>query len=254
MNLADYLSHVLLTAGLDLLLLLPCLLLAFFTSSRKHTGLKPVLLFLLLFILDMALIFLPKEARFIPAWGGFNWQGKLLQMAWPLLLVALLPAFTAARAGLALPAERRSWRTWLITCVIYALIGIPVMLLLGAHFSPASASLPNYLYEASMPGLGEELVYRGIFLMLLNEAFGRPWKVAGIQMGWGLIIVSVMFGILHGVDVQAKGTLVFNVSFMAMLFPFVTGLVLAWLRERTGSVWPSVLLHNFINILNTMFV
>lgn len=251
---ADYSLHVLLTAGLDLLLLLPFLLLALFTSKRRDAALRPVLLFLLLFLMDMALIFLPKEARLIPAWGGFNWQGKVLQAAWPLLLVALAPAFTAARAGFNLPVERRSWRTLLITCVVYALIGIPVILLLGAHFSPASASLPNYLYEASMPGLGEELVYRGIFLMLLNEAFGRPWKVAGIQMGWGLIIVSVMFGILHGVDVQAKGTLLFNVSFLAMLFPFITGLLLAWLREKTDSVWPSVLLHNFINIINTMFV
>jgi uncharacterized protein len=254
MSLENYLVHVLLTAGLDLLLLLPFLLFAFITTGDRKAALRPVLLFLLLFIFDMALIFLPKEARIIPAWGGFNWQGKLLEMAWPLLLVALVPAFTAADTGFTLPAERRSWRTFLITCVVYALIGIPVMLLLGARFAPATASLPNYLYEASMPGLGEELVYRGILLLLLNQAFGRPWKLAGIQMGWGLIIISIMFGVLHGVDVEPNMPPVFHVSFMAMLFPFITGLLLGWLRERTGSVWPSVLLHNFINIINTMFV
>jgi len=39
-----------------------------------------------------------------------------------------------------------------------------------------------------------------------------------------------------------------------MFLPMAIGFVLAWIRERTGSVWPGVLLHNFINTINDLFV
>ena len=247
-----YLLHLGLTAGINLALLVPLFLLAFLTGSRPKSYM-PIFLFAALFVLDMGLILMPKTVNVIPSWGGWNWQGKVLQMAWPVLLVLFVPAFAAARSGFKLPEQPSSWRALPIACVLYLLIGIPAILLLGARFSPGAADLPMWVYEATMPGLGEEFVYRGIFLVLLNEAFGRPWKFAGIQLGWGFVIVSVMFGLLHGID--AKSLSEVHISWgPAMFLPMAIGLVLAWLRERTGSVWPGVLFHNFVNTINDLFV
>ena len=247
-----YLLHLGLTAGINLALLMPLFLLAFLTGSRPRSY-TPIFLFAALFVLDMGLVLMPRVVNVIPSWGGWNWQGKVLQMAWPVLLVLFVPAFAAARDGFRLPVERRSWRVLPIACVAYLFIGIPVLLLLGARFSPGTPDLPMWLYEATMPGLGEEFVYRGIFLVLLNEAFGRPWKFAGIQFGWGFVIVSVMFGLLHGID--AKSLSEVHISWgPAMFLPMAIGFVLAWIRERSGSVWPGVLLHNFVNTINDLFV
>ncbi len=247
-----YLLHLGLTAGINLALLMPLFLLAFLTGSRPRSY-TPIFLFAALFVLDMGLVLMPRVVDVIPSWGGWNWQGKVLQMAWPVLLVLFVPAFAAARDGFKLPVERRSWRALPVACVAYLFIGIPVLLLLGARFSPGTPDLPMWLYEATMPGLGEEFVYRGIFLVLLNEAFGRPWKFAGIQFGWGFVIVSVMFGLLHGID--AKSLSEVHISWgPAMFLPMAIGVVLAWIRERTGSVWPGVLLHNFVNTINDLFV
>lgn len=246
---ADYLLRVLLGAGINLALLLPFFALAYATT-RPRPALNPLLWFGALFVIDMGLVFSFKLGMFVPAWGGFNWQGKLLETAWPVLLALTLPAFSAARVGLTLPADLRHWRTFGIACIGYALIGVPVMLAMGAHFSP-SAPLPAWVYEGTMPGLGEEFVYRGVLLMLLNEAFGRPWKLAGIQLGWGFVIVTAMFGFLHGIDAKPGAV---HIYWSAMIFPAITGAVLAWLRERTGSLWPGVLFHNVVNLLNTAFV
>ena len=247
-----YLLHLGLTAGINLALLVPLFLLAFFTGSRPKSY-TPILLFALLFVFDMGLVLMPKSAQLIPTWGGWNWQGKVLQMAWPVLLVLFVPAFAAARNGFKLPEERSRWRALPMACVGYLLIGIPVILLLGAHFSPGTPDLPMWVYEATMPGLGEEFVYRGIFLVLLNEAFGRPWKFAGIQLGWGFIIVSVMFGLLHGIDAKSLSDV--HIVWGANMFvAMAIGFVLAWIRERTGSIWPGVLFHNFVNTINDLFV
>jgi len=244
--------HLGLTAGINLALLVPLFLLALLTGSRPKSY-TPIFLFASLFVLDMGLVMMPRVVNVIPSWGGWNWQGKVLQIAWPVLLVLFVPAFAAARSGFKLPEQRGSWRALPIACVVYLLIGIPVLLLLGARFNPGAPDLPMWVYEATMPGLGEEFVYRGIFLVLLNEAFGRPWKFAGIQLGWGFVIVSVMFGLLHGID--AKSLSEVHISWgPAMFLPMAIGFVLAWIRERTGSVWPGVLLHNFINTINDLFV
>jgi hypothetical protein len=239
---------VLLTTAISLGLLLPVVVLAFVVSGKGKAALKPVLLFAGFALLDNAVIWLMKLVKVVPDWGGWNWQGKVLEAGLPVLLALALPAaFAAKRMGLRLPESKRSWRETALTCVLYLVIGVPLILLTGAHFG-LTADAPTYAYEATMPGLGEEIMYRGLMLMVLNEAFGRPWKFAGIQFGWGFVIVSALFGILHGVDAPSVDKV--QIVWMGMLFPFLTGIVLAWLRERTGSVWPGVVFHNFVNTVN----
>ena len=250
----DYVVRVGLGAAVNLGLLVPLFILAFLTTWRGKAAAKPVLLSAVLFTLDMALIYSFKLFILIPDWGKWNWQGKVLEASWPLLLAWLVPAaFPPQEMGLKPPELKPGARTLFLTCVLYVLIGIPVMLLMGAHFG-IDGNLPTFAYEATMPGLGEELVYRGALLMLLNQAFGRPWRFAGIQFGWGFIIVTAMFGLLHGTAVQPGHSPTVVLYWSGMIFPFIVGGVLAWLRERTGSVWPGVLFHNFVNVLNHFLV
>ncbi|HEY1772148.1 MAG TPA: CPBP family intramembrane glutamic endopeptidase [Gammaproteobacteria bacterium] len=250
----DFLTRVVVGSAVNLGLLLPLIAVAFLASGKRGSAVRPVLLFAGLFVLDEACIWSFKLMQFIPAWGGYNWQGKVLEISWPVLLAIFVPAFSARRIGFTLPEQRRSWRDLLLVCVLYAVVGVGLILVLlkGTHFGVGKPA--TYAYEATMPGLGEEFVYRGVFLLLLNEAFGRPWKLAGIQFGWGFIIVTAMFGMLHGIDVKAGATPVIHIYWSAMIFPAIIGVLLAWLRERGGSVWPGVLFHNFVNVLNEFLV
>lgn len=245
----SYLERVLLGAAVNLALVSPLLVLAFVQSRKGKSALKPLLWFVGLMLLDFASIWLMKLVKVVPAWGGWNWQGKVLEAGWPVLLAFALPAvFGAKRMGLTLPEGKRHWRTVAIACALYAVIGIPLLLLIAGVHLGVHADLPTFAYEATMPGLGEELMYRGAMLLVLNEAFGRPWKFAGIQFGWGLVIVTALFGFLHGVDAPSFGKI--QIVWSGMIFPALTGLALAWLRERTGSVWPGVVFHNFVNVCN----
>lgn len=246
----NYLLSVFGQAAIFLALLAPLFVLAFLTSP-KPVRLTPLILFAVFLTLDIGLIFLFKVITVMPGWGGWNWQGKLLELSWPLLLIAFVPGFTASTTGLTFKTVQGSWRVLLIICVLYAIVNTPFQLLLGAHFS-LHVKLPTFLYEATAPGLGEEFVYRGVLLALLNELFGRPWKLLGARFGWGLVITSVMFGLLHGLDIRGFG--VHHIYWLEMSYAFVMGLVLAWLRERTGSVWPGVIFHNVANVMDIFFV
>lgn len=201
--------------------------------------------------MDIVLLYSFKMVRFVPQWGGLNWQGKLLEVSWPLVLLALVPMFTAGATGLTFMTSRRSRVITVILCVIYVVLNIPLQFSLGAGLSP-HVKLPALLYQATMPGLAEEFVYRGMLLMLLDKSFGRPWRLLGTQFGSGLIIVSVLFGLMHGLDIQGFG--IRQVYWPEMVYAFIMGVILAWLRERTGSVWPGVVFHNFANVKNGFFV
>ncbi|MGE5624045.1 MAG: lysostaphin resistance A-like protein [Bacillota bacterium] len=245
-----YLMRLLAASAINLAFLVPFFAAAY-GLTKPRPGLRPALLFVAFFVLDMACIWLFKLAVFIPSWGHYNWQGKVLETAWPVLLAFSVTAFAPAKIGLTLPREPRSWRILGYTCLLYVLVMVPLLLYLAGGHPKFGADLPAYVYEGTMPGLAEEFAYRGVLLALLNEAFGRPWKFAGIRLGWGFVIVTAMFGFLHGIDATSFGD--FHIYWSGMIFPVLTGVVLAWLRERTGSVWPGVLFHNFVNLINTLF-
>lgn len=99
-----------------------------------------------------------------------------------------------------------------------------------------------------MPGLAEELVFRGVYQSLLNDVFGKPWRLAGAEFGWGLIIAAILFAGFNGlvaVDLQLHARIVLPAS----IAPFMLSLVSGWIPERTGNVWPSVVGHNLSNIV-----
>ena len=72
----------------------------------------------------------------------------------------------------------------------------------------------------------EELVFRGV-IQQLAQPLGR-WQAAALQ--------AVLFAVQHGTPA-------------GMAWALGCGLVLGALRERTGRVWPGMLLHTLNNLL-----
>jgi membrane protease YdiL (CAAX protease family) len=99
--------------------------------------------------------------------------------------------------------------------------------------SHAAAYAANFVVIAGVAPFAEELLFRGLGYSLL-EPFGR-WTA--------ILTVGIAFGLYHGL-VEALPELA--------LF----GCALAWLRSRTGSVYPGMLAHatfNTIGLLSVFF-
>lgn len=90
--------------------------------------------------------------------------------------------------------------------------------------SRAGAFVAFFVVVAVLAPVVEELTYRGLGFTLL-----APYGT------WAAILVTgVLFGAAHGL-----------VAGLPVLTFF--GIVVAWLRSRTGSVYPSMLLHGVFN-------
>ena len=173
--------------------------------------------------------------------SNWNWEGKAMAVLLS-LAVASLPMIGWRRAGLPLKQDRRGQAGAL------ALSGLLAALFLGLalYFPGQGFDLDSLAFQLTMPGLDEELFYRGVLLLMLNEAFGRPVRILGAWMGWGAVLSSLAFGLTHALG-YADGGFTFEPLLMATTG--VSALLLVWLREKTGSVLLPILLHNYGNAI-----
>lgn len=84
--------------------------------------------------------------------------------------------------------------------------------------------------------LTEELLFRGYILGKLNTEFAG-FVNTRIGLSWAVIGSALLFGIWH----------VPNVRVFQVLFTIVGGLIFGVLREKTGTIYASVLLHIITN-------
>ena len=92
-----------------------------------------------------------------------------------------------------------------------------------------SGFIITVIAAAVVPALVEEFAYRGVFIGLTKE-YGE---------GFCIVASSLMFGLMHG-------------NLEQIPFAFIVGLVLGFVRIKSGSIIPAMLLHfinNFVSVI-----
>ena len=169
--------------------------------------------------------------------GSKNWTGKLFSLA--------LSAAVIARLGLSpyavgLTFKQRHTRIGLFAILFFIVWGT----CLGLLFKPGTPNEEILAFQATMPGLSEELVYRGIAPALLLGLLHHKGPTSDIP--WAVILAtSVVFGVWHGLS-YSSGQFGFDV--MSALFPFIGSIPGGWLRFKTGSLVFPVLAHSLANV------
>ncbi len=103
--------------------------------------------------------------------------------------------------------------------------------------------LSTVVWQFVFSGFGEEFVWRGYVQSRLNQAFGRPMRMFGIQFGAGLFIASILFGFLHAFNTYDPKIGLESLSWGWALFTTFGGLLFGILREKTGSLLAPGIAH-----------
>lgn len=181
----------------------------------------------------------------------FNWGGKLAEVVSVLVMVLVLRKFAQTAKidshGLTVTQTEGSIRPAIIATVL--LCGL--MAALAYSFSPPSDAgtaeiVETLVYQATMPGLSEEPMFRGLLLTTLSLGVAsRGVNVMGAKITWGGLLVTVLFAVSHGVFWGENGMQVFADGIIVSGF---LGFWLLWIRQRTGSLLIPVIAHNLINV------
>lgn len=94
----------------------------------------------------------------------------------------------------------------------------------------------------------EELIFRGVVQTTLLGVFGvgRRWLIVGVS---ALIFATIHVGAAT-FDPEGAG----GVPWHALPGLAVLGVMLGWLYEKTGSLWPAVIVHAGFNAFNVAMV
>jgi len=228
------------------------ILLILITGRRIFQYKAYIGIFFLLYFADNLLIVYSIQYRslqLIPlhTWEGFlnsNWSGKLYSIIFTLgLLYFTRRLLTFEEAGITLRQRPGSIFPSLI--VVLALAGWATVI--GINSPKGSFDAETLLYLAIMPGLNEELVYRGGLLGSLNRILPGRINFLGARLGWGTLVISVLFGLLHGFWLD--NTYSVHMDIIALENSFVSGFIFAWLKERTGSLVVPIIAHGLEDFL-----
>ncbi|MFL5925815.1 MAG: type II CAAX prenyl endopeptidase Rce1 family protein [Gaiellaceae bacterium] len=163
---------------------------------------------------------------------------SLVEEALLLLIVAAIAGFSPLRLGWRLPSLR--WRSvGLAVAAFFAIQIFEFVYIAFAHpgneqgltpsrWQPSHAAeyVVNGVIVCTIVPFVEETTFRGLGFYLL-----RPYGAAVAIIGTG-----ILFGLSHGL-------------LLALPVIVVFGVALGWLRERTGSVFPGMLVHSTFNLI-----
>lgn len=172
-----------------------------------------------------------------PAGAHWNWVGKLLSLA---LSAIVIVALRLSPATVGLTIKQRHPKTGLVALLLFIVWGT----CLGMLFKPGVPGIETLLFQATMPALSEEIVYRGIAPAILLGLFNG--KHYDDDIPWVVILsTAVVFGAWHGLK-YSNGLFGFDV--MSALFPFIGSIPGGWLRYKTGSLLFPILAHSLANV------
>ncbi len=113
-------------------------------------------------------------------------------------------------------------------------------LAMGTRLGNALSAIVFYIFFV---GFGEELLFRGYIQSRLNVTFGRPYKFMGVIYGWGIVIASALFGMMHILNIGSLDGGQWELAWWWGLWTFFGGLVLGFVREKSGGIIAPAILH-----------
>ena len=137
-----------------------------------------------------------------------------------------------------------------------ALIAIALMIafIIGLQMlanDGATLDTETLIYQATIPGIDEELMFRGLLLLGLSMAVtGKTWTLWGAPVGWAAILVTTFFALGHSIIVS-DGEI--QMIWIAMIYTAILGWALMWIRLRTGSILLPIIAHNATNFVGQFF-
>lgn len=104
------------------------------------------------------------------------------------------------------------------------------------------------IFQFFFAGFGEEILFRGYMQTRLNEDFGKPWCFKGVSFGPGLLISSILFGVLHLLNPFNPLASSYELAVWSAITSSFAGLLFGVVREKTGTVLSASLAHGLVDL------
>lgn len=212
---------------------------------------KSVLSILVLFgacIVSLALAF-SNEPYFNLVNSIFHAEGAvargLLFSSFLLIIGFVVVVWKPRFYGFQIGESLHHWSSVLI--VVAAICSFTAIALSLVARTPYSGA--NWFNEMVLVPLSEEMMWRGVIFSILLVILNKLHKER-TAAALAVIYSSIAFGLAHSGNIL---TLPLQFVLMQMAYATITGLASGYLRHKTKSVYPAMLLHAAYNLIAILF-
>jgi len=231
---------------IHLIILIP--LIYFFIEKGNTHKVKLLFLFILYFLGYQFIIRLPFHFEALDVFGGkWNWSGKIFTTITSLIFYYYFKDLFYPNNFIKTEQEKKSIRFNIILAAILLLI----VIIEGFIFYNAKWNLETIFFQATLPGIDEEIAYRGIMLGILSTVLIKEPKLFNkFKLNPAIWIVGILFGLIHALKLNKE----FNISFDMLYFiqTFFFGVIWSWMTIKSKSILLPMLSHNLVNTLPTI--
>ena len=176
----------------------------------------------------------------------YNWVGKGSALLFQIILVLLLGKAMNLSEWLT-GVKAFKFDKIVIICSLYFCLRLYLYIVSGE--ATWKIDIETLIFQATLPGIQEEFLFRGIILGLINQAFVNPTvKIFRVHVKLpSIIISSLLFSIVHSVTI-----IDFNFTFNSFRF-FQTvfeSFLFTLLVAKYKSIIPSIFFHNLLNVMS----
>lgn len=173
--------------------------------------------------------------------GSWNWDGKIYGIIWGIAAYFIFRNQFSENNFFTFKQNRDGLKPAIWAAVL--VIGIPT--LLGA-LNTKEFNLETLLFQITMPGFDEEIMFRGVLLGLMCSCLrndGPTWRNPAN------LIASILFGLVHALNVDG-GSVSFSVS--SFIWTGMIGYGLGYMTLKTRSILFAIVAHNLCNFLQNL--
>lgn len=227
-------NQLLIQSLLNIAIILPLMLL-FMKERTRANYIRVLSVALCYFVSNLALI-LPNSPVFNFIGGSWNWDGKVYSIACGIAMYFVFRKQFSQNNFFTFKQNEAGVKPAMWTAFIIIAIRI-----LGGALNSKVFDLETLLFQISMPGIDEEIVFRGILLGLMCSSLRGGRSTA---LNPAIVINTILFGLVHAWNYQ-NGALDFNWS--SFIATGIVGYVLTYITLKTRSILLAVLTHNLCN-------
>ncbi len=213
------------------------------TALRRRVWWNGVFLVIGILALNWLLLISGKMAQLEWTSLNWNWPGKAMAIAATLILLAFWRVAPARDLGLTLKQAPGSVPPVLTVFAIYCATVWGIEYWLDGAAGLSVPDTETLAFQAVMPSVDEELIFRGLALLVLARAFASP-PPSGVWFGPAAIALSLAFGLNHAFSVS-NGV---HFNWEAFVLTGAFGVTATWMRLKSGSLVFPLLLHSATNL------
>jgi hypothetical protein len=228
------------SAAVGWLVVLPIIL--WDSRAARHKMLPILLPALAVYFATNALVVLPHYVHPLRI-GNWNWSGKIISSIFLYTAIFLLPALRPARAYVTWRQRPGFIPGALLALVLLFAIQAAAQVFYG---SAEKFDLETLAFQATLPGINEEPLWRALVLGAVNAICRSRVRVLGAELGWAVVVNALLFALAHALAFDAAWHVQFDMP--TLVFVTAVGLILAYVAELTGSILLPVLYHNIFNV------